>query len=219
MDADPDRLLQLVEDADIVRAVDDGYELTGAFERARDDARDRIATEPVESLVSADADVDGAVLANDQQAPDFAAVLAVRELAPSIDWADAVRIASAVTRFDGSPASEGVPDIFVPLNESEIEAFLRANELSLVVFWSDSSESCELVLADVSELEAAGELDDVALGAVYTPDCTEFTRETFQVNVVPTTLFCIGERVDSRLIGAFPPRAFRAEVETIRERA
>lgn len=216
MASDPERLLQLVEAADIVETDGDGYTITAAFAEHRAAARDRLATESAADLVPDALDLDRAALLDPDRSPELAAVLAVRELA-DVDWVEAVGIASALTRFD-DPHPE-LPAAFVPLAESEIAGFLRANPLGLVVFWSDESPACTTVLDDLDELAAAGELDDIALGAVYAPEATAFSREEYQVNVVPTTLFCIGERVDSRLIGAFPPRAFLAEVETIRERA
>ena len=218
MAADPERLLGIVEEAGIVAPVGDGYELTTAFAEARQAARERLEVASAEAIVPASAEIDRDALLDPERPPELAAVLAVRALA-DVTWAEAVGIASAVTRFADAGAAAELPPVFVPLEESEIAGFLRANALSLLVFWADGSPACATVLEDVAGPAAEGALDDVALGAVYTPEATAYIRETYQVNVVPTTLFCIGERVDSRLIGAFPPRAFRGEVETIRERA
>ena len=218
MAADPERLLRLIEEAGIVAPAGDGYELTEAFAEARRTARERLEGDAAAVPIPDDAAVDREALLDPERPPELAAVIAVRELA-DVDWAEAVGIASAVARFAGSTAKGDLPPVFVPLEETEIEGFLRANRLSLLVFWADDSPACATVLDDVAALADEGALDDVALGAVYTPEATAFIRETYQVNVVPTTLFCIGERVDSRLIGAFPPRAFIAEVETIRELA
>jgi hypothetical protein len=55
----------------------------------------------------------------------------------------------------------------------------------------------------------------MGLAAVYGDQCQRLLRDRFDVAVAPTTLFCAGGRVDSRLIGAHHQDTLASEIEII----
>ena len=146
--------------------------------------------------------------------------LAIYHVAEPVDRERSLLAALALDRIGASEREPGVPDGFVALDGEDVDGFRRNHPASVVFFWREDCDPCEGARESFEALLADDVIPEaVGLGAVYGPDSADLLREEYQVAVAPTTLFCVGGRIDSRIVGNPGYEAFRAEIETIWESA
>lgn len=144
--------------------------------------------------------------------------VAVREFAPEFTPAESLRIAFAISRVDDPPRDAGAPDGFTPLRAHEIPLFLHQHLASIVYVWQDDCDPCDDVRETLEGLIRDAVVDErVGLAAVSGENRVEYLYNQYDVGFVPTTLFCVGDRVDSRLLGAKRRPIFEQEASIIQE--
>lgn len=115
----------------------------------------------------------------------------------------------------GMPESSGAPDSFIPIHGDLLHLIIPVLQRGIVYAWRYDCDPCDLVKEDFE-----GYFDtipsDMTLLAVYGPNWINDLRE-YDVGVAPTILFLRDGRVDTRLVGAFPPKALQKEIEKLRE--
>lgn len=111
---------------------------------------------------------------------------------------------------------EEVPDGFVPLEFNEISTFLKQYDGAVLYVWRRDCPPCDTVRDRLEQLLKSDVIPrNLGLGAVCGPDCVTVLREQYDATVAPTLLFCIGTKVDSRLVGAHDISIIQHEIEMI----
>ena len=220
---DFERLLEDLLEAGIFEPSEDGeLRTTDSFGRRREEHRRAVASfddEEFRSTASAYATADD-VAASDVGVDALGDAMAIFEVAGSIDRERSLLAAMALDRIEATGAASGVPDGFVLLEGEDVEGFTQNHPASVIYCWREDCEPCDGARESFEALLADGTIPDpVGLGAVYGPDSADLLREEYQVAVAPTTLFCVGGRIDSRIVGNPGYEAFRTEIETIWEQA
>lgn len=108
--------------------------------------------------------------------------------------------AALVAMVDADAPDHGVPGGFLPVDLDLLAIFLQVSERSIVYVWRDDCPPCDSLAEKFEDLLADGS-EPISLFAVYGPDWARRLREDYDVAVGPTTLFVLGPRVDSRLVG------------------
>lgn len=207
---DGEALLERLSDVGVVENTGDDVSLTASF------ADRKAAIERGEVAVDGPAWLEAADLDRDLRP----AVRAIDAVDGDLSREETVAAARVVERIENPPVSSGVPEGFVPLRDEDLNGFLRDHRCSVVFVWKEGSSSCERMretLDGVCDLPTVDER--TGLGSICVADASELLRERYDVGLLPTTLFCVGERVDSRVIG---PREFdvvEREIEIVSEAA
>lgn len=124
-----------------------------------------------------------------------------------------------VQQIEYNGPTTNVPLGFIPLNWKYLPIFQKVYPANVLYCWRNDCSPCEGVKSDFEELRESNLIPDgVGLGALYGPSCSRELQEKFDVTAAPTTLFCIGNNVDSRIIGSYGKKALQAEMTTIHER-
>lgn len=191
---DGDALLRRLADAGVIETAGDQVFLTESFaERKAAVGRDPGGPDWLE-----ESDLDGELLTNAR------ALDAVD--GSSLSREETVAAARIVERIENPPVSEGTPEGFVPLRDEDLNGFLADHRWSVVFVWKEGSSSCERMRETLDRLHDLPVVDEGAgLGSICVSDASDLLRDRYDVGLLPTTLFCVGTRVDSRIIG---PREF-----------
>lgn len=195
--------------------------LTDSFQREREERRREAGSlgDEFESTVAEYAtaeDVDPSAVTPET----LGDAMAVYHTAESIDRERSLLVAEALQRIQSTERRAGIPEGFVHLDPADIDGFMATHDAAVVYCWGDDCDPCDGAKEDYEALLADGVIPDwVGLGAVYGPDSPELLRERYQVSVAPTTLFCVGGQIDSRVVGNPGYEALRSEIETITELA
>jgi len=211
---EPESILSSLAAAGVVH--DDGEEvtLTESFRGQRAEIRETIAGEddsPVSSSV--ETALQAAATEVDRELRATAGAVAA---ATGLEPEAVAGAALALGRIEEPAPTHGVPDGFTPIRGEEIAAFLERHPTAIVYVWGDDCEPCEAVRSDLEEMQERGTIpDSMGLAAVYGDQCQQLLGDRFDVTVAPTTLFCAGGRVDSRLIGAHHQETLASEIEII----
>lgn len=211
---EPESILSSLAAAGVV--YDDGEEvtLTESFRSQRAKIREAIAggaDAPVSSAVESALQAAATEVDTELRAT-AGAVGAATDLEPEA----VAGAALALGRVEESPPTYGAPDGFTPIRGEEIAAFLERHPTAIIYAWGDDCEPCEAVQSDLETMQERGKIpDSMGLAAVYGDQCQRLLRDRFDVAVAPTTLFCAGGRVDSRLIGAHHQDTLASEIEII----
>lgn len=207
-------MLSSLAAAGVVHDDGEAVTLTDSFRERRGEVREAIAggdDSPVSAAVDAALEAAATAVDTDLRAT-AGAVAATTDLDPEAVAAAAL----ALGRVEEPPAAYGAPDGFTPIRGEEIAAFLERHPTAIIYVWGDDCEPCETVRSDLEAMQADGEIpDSMGLAAVYGDQCQQLLRDRFDVAVAPTTLFCTGGRVDSRLIGAHHTQTLASEIEII----
>ena len=218
--ADEDELFTRLLESSILERDGDRFTLSPAFENERKRQRRRFEGLSAEersdvidrylSDLSVDIDEVGVKTVHDG--------VAVMEFAPEFTPVESLRVAFAVGRFDDPPRGVGVPDGFTPLRAHEIPLFLHQHSASIVYIWQDDCDPCDDVRETLEGMVRDGVVDErVGLAAVSGENQVEYLHDRYDVGFVPTTLFCVGDRVDSRLLGAKRRLIFEQEASILQE--
>lgn len=213
-------LLEQLVDADVLLASDDDrFVLSDSFKSARDANRraladdeefDRAASGYTEGTPVDPADVTSVLLAT---------VCALGEsLSADVEKGTLLAVAFTLASADYPHPTDGVPPGFVPIRGEDIGLFLALNPSAVIYCWREECVPCDTVSGDFETLLEEGAIpEEVALGAVYGPECQDLLSSEYDVAAAPTTLFCARGRIDSRFVGPRMPTAFAAEIQTITE--
>jgi hypothetical protein len=137
-----------------------------------------------------------------------------------VDLLDLFRVAFTLGAVDGDHPTGGVPEGFIPIRGDEIAPFLALNPAAVVYCWRENCTPCDTVVDDFEMLLREDAIpSEVALAAVYGPGFSEILSTEYSVTVAPTTLFCANGSVDSRIVSARTPEAFKSEIDTILDRS
>lgn len=214
---EPEEMLDVLQESDVVESDGESVGPTEAFRERRNAIRARLAegqTPVDEQLVAAcggvtsEGNTEERLLANAQTISESS----------ELDAEAATAAALAVDRIERPPATEGVPEGFVPLRGEEIEGFLARNPTAVLYFWGHDCDPCDSVRETFDEFRENDEIpEDVALAAICSEDCDASVGERYQIAAVPTVLFCANGHPDSRLVGVSHGDAFRSELAIIAE--
>lgn len=215
-----EELLGQLLDADILREDDEFVSLSPTFQQQRQQYREQMnnlsLSEVQEEFGFHLPRLTRQVEEIEQQL--ICDAMAVQEFLSDTDREEPVRIAFTLQRFDDPPRTSGAPDGFTPITGREIPAFLQHHPVSVLYFWREECEPCEILRAELEEVVVGDVLDDRAgLGAVYGPNSAEFIYEEYDVAVAPTILFCVADRIDSRYTSAKYKPVLQSEIEIIQE--
>lgn len=145
-----------------------------------------------------------------------AVIVTLSEITNNLSSAELLTSALVVQQIEYDDPTTHVPKGFMPLNPEYLPIFQRVYPANVLFCWREDCPPCETVSSDFKDLwESNLTPDGIGLGAVYGPSCARELQEKFEVAVAPTTLFCISNRVDSRIIGSFGEKALQAEMSTI----
>lgn len=124
-----------------------------------------------------------------------------------------------VQQIEYNDPTTNVPLGFIPLNWKYLPIFQKVYPANVIFCWRKDCSPCEEVKSDFEDLRESNLIPDaVGLGALYGPSCSRELQGKFDVTAAPTTLFCIGNDVDSRIVGSYGQKALQAEVSTIHEK-
>lgn len=144
--------------------------------------------------------------------------MAVQEFTSEFTLTESLRVAFAIRRLNDPPRSSGAPDGFTPLRAPEIPLFLQQYSVSIIYIWQDNCSPCDGVSNILTKLVNDGVVDEqVGLGAVSASNQVEFLHNQYEIGFVPTTLFCVGDQVDSRLLGGKRRVIFEKEADIIQD--
>jgi len=220
-----DDLLETLVDLDVLAADGTGETLSVAPAFADSVQRTRAALTDHDDLRAGLAErfedervVDALARVGNEDLDFVAYVCALAERGEDLSRDDLVRTVAVLRQLRGTvPRTEGVPDFFLPVQGDQLATLLQFAPRSIVYVWQADCEPCDLMRETFEEV-LGEESADVALFAVYGPDAAEFLYEEYDVAGAPTTLFMLGDRVDSRLHGAHYPQAIEGELATIADR-
>lgn len=208
-------ILDRLHAAGVLDAEGDRVSTTDRFERRRDEIAAAEGGPSRPSWLTEDL-LDPSVAGDDR----LAAVRAVDEFADGLTHEEVVAAASALERIEDPPNATGAPDGFVPLHQEDLPAFLGQHRASVIFVWKEGSRSCEAMCETLDDLHAIPLVDEtVGLGSICVGDGADLLRERYDVGLLPTTLFFVGERVDSRFWAPRPFESVRREVRIITEAA
>lgn len=172
----------------------------------------------LEGLIEDDDLVRAAEKITDGDAAPVAGFLALRRHLGDISEANCAQLVPVLDQLlRGPPRSSGAPEGFLPTRGDLLPFLIPILQLGIVYFWRDDCDPCDLVKNDF-EAHFDETPTDMGLLAVYGTDWVDEIHE-FQVGAAPTILFIRDGRVDTRLVGAFPPSALEREIEKLRELA
>lgn len=201
-------------DEDEFRLSED-FESTRADQRRAFESEDRFAEAAIrytDGTPVAPEDVSDALLST---------VVALDDaLGSDVGGVELLRVALTLRTVDADHPTGGVPPGFVSIRGEDIPTFVALNPAAVVYCWRTACPPCETVAGDFEVLLEENAIpSEVALAAVYGPECPEILAEEYSVSVAPTTLFCVDGRVDSRIIGAKTPETFQSEIQTVLDRS
>ena len=215
-----EKLLDRLLDAQVLQEQDDLLSIGPKFDHDRNRHRERVDDLSTDELRKEFAPyVSGNPTDLDEIDRELLCdAMAVRDRLTDVDPEDAVQIAITIRRVDNPPRTSGAPDEFIPILGREIPGFLEQNPVSVLYFWREDCEQCDLLRGELEEMVADGVIDDrVGLAAIYGPDSATFLHEQYDVAVAPTVLFCADGGVDSRYVGAKYQSVLESEIEIIQE--
>lgn len=199
---DGESILDRLHAAGVIAVEGDRVSTTERFDRRRAEIASG-AGEPTRPSWLTDDLVEGS-----ESGDAIAAIVAIDEFAEDLDHREVVAAASALERVEDPPTATGAPDGFVPLYQEDLVPFLRQHEASVIFVWKEDSPSCAAMAETLGELQGDPLVDEtVGLGSICVGDGAGLLREQYDVGVLPTTLFFVGERVDSRF---WAPRGFES---------
>lgn len=202
-------------------AADDELRLTAAFRREREERR-RAARNLEDEFESEAAEytADGNADPSDLSPETLGDAMAVYRLAEHLDREQSLLAAEALERLESATDRHGVPEGFVELQATDIDAFMANHAAAVIYCWRNDCDPCDGAKEVYEALLADGEIPDwVGLAAVFGPESPAYLRDQYDVGVAPTTLFCVDGEIDSRIVGNPGYEAFRTEVATITELA
>jgi len=207
---DGEATLERMVSAGIVETEGDEVVPTEEFERARTRILEEDGLERPEWLSS------DRIPAGGDGAEFVATAKAVAELGDGMDRDEVGVVATVLDRLEDPPTAAGAPEAFVPLHQEDIRGFLRRHEASVLFVWKPGSDSCERMADTLSHVHSLPAVDEtVGLGSICVADGADLLREEYDVGILPTTLFFVGERVDGRAIGVRGLERVRREIEII----
>lgn len=110
--------------------------------------------------------------------------------------------------------TSGIPDTFTPVRGSHLQTAIKLHPRSIVYAWRDNCGTCETMADSLAEVFDRPS-DQIALFAVYGPDCAIQLQQEFDIHGAPTTLFCVDGAIDSRLIGPQHSESVAAEAQIL----
>lgn len=113
------------------------------------------------------------------------------------------------------PPTDGAPAGFFPIDGDLLELATTFNERSIVYVWRHDCEPCDIMRDEFEDVLADGHDEPILKLAVYGPDWPDLLEEEYGVVAGPTTLFMLGNRVDTRLVGAQFRSVITNEIETL----
>lgn len=220
------RVINGLVDAGVIELVDDGDELrmTDEFTAQLEECRATLTAlgdaELREELTNATGDEDEAaalVEVSDTSEDILVDYLALSRVDPDLlSHADRLR---ALTVFDmlrpEPPPDDGVPEPFVPVHGHRLPFLVEMYPRAVVYTWLHDCPPCDLMKESFEKLIPEPP-DDLALLAVYGPDCSRLLQERYDVAAGPTTLFFFDGDVDLRLYGPQHEQLLENELEKIR---
>jgi len=211
---DSEAVLQRMVAAGLVDVDGDRVSPTEAFQAARERIRAADGGREPPDWLTAD------LVAADHLDTDLVVTArAVADVADGMDHREVGLVATVLDRLDDPPTAD-VPAGFVPLHQEDLRGFLARHDASVLFVWKPGSRSCERMADALGELHATPEVDEsLGLGSICVEDGAELLREEYDVALLPTVLFFVGEAVDCRIIGPRPPEQVAREVEIIAEAA
>lgn len=208
---DTEDILDRLVDAGVLRSSGDRVSLAEQFQRRRAEIAAEMG-EPDRRAWLAETGVDREAI--DEDAVVDAAT--IDEFVEDVDGRETLAAASALERIENPPNATGAPDGFVPLHQEDLPAFLRRHRASVVFVWKEGSPSCEEMAGTLGELEGLAVVDEtVGLGSICVDDGADLLRKRYDVGLLPTTLFFVGEAVDSRFVFPRGLKSVQREVEII----
>lgn len=148
-----------------------------------------------------------------------ATALAVESFMTDLEKERIANIAISLQRFESPVRTNEIPDRFTGLMPMEIGGFCSQHPCSVVVFWKVDSDASQIVFSDFVDITDDPAFEDVGLGAVHAPDYPETAREQYAIGIVPTAIFFVDTKIDSRLVGPHHRQTFEREISVVVERA
>jgi thiol-disulfide isomerase/thioredoxin len=148
----------------------------------------------------------------------YAEFLVLREFLDEVSFEDQLNLLTVVDQFDrGLPPAEGAPEHFLPVHGDQLPFLLSVHRRAIVYTWRFDCPPCDAVRADFEALLSRPP-ENIALFAVYGPDCPEFLYEEYDAHGAPTTMFVVDGAVDTRMQGAYYRESLSNEIDVLRGR-
>jgi thiol-disulfide isomerase/thioredoxin len=142
--------------------------------------------------------------------------LAVDRRMPETSFEETLNAVFVLDQFiDPRPKTAGVPDGFLPIRCEHLEAAVNLYRRAIVYCWREECEPCDVMKEDFETVFDTAP-DDVALFAVYGPDCAVSLQRRFDVEGAPTVLFFVDGSVDFRLTGGQYLDTLESEIDRFR---
>jgi hypothetical protein len=147
-----------------------------------------------------------------------AVIAALRATAPSLTADELLTSMLVIQQIEyDDPTIDWVPKS-LPLQFDYLPIFQEVYPANVLYCWREDCEPCDEVKADIESLDTDGLIpEEIGFASVYGPSCSQELNQQFNVTAAPSTLFCIGNRVDSRIVGSFGQKAIEAELNTIHQ--
>lgn len=150
----------------------------------------------------------------------LADAFALLKFEPSLGVEAAVTTAWSLPMFDQSIPTAGVPEGFSPIRYEEIRPFVAQFPATVLYFWKEDCEPCELVREDLEVLVDENQYPEwMGRAAVYGPDCAVGLSAEFDVGGAPTLLFWVGDSIDCRFVGPKARETLAHEIQIVAEQA
>lgn len=197
----------------IITAENQTYELAGELQAAVD-SPETISVEE-DPILRKDEKRDLLKKIGDHDAEFVRKYAAIAKKTQDLAFETRVSLVFSLDRFlEPQPRTNGVPESFVPVRGVHLRTAIELHPRSIVYAWRDNCETCETMAESLAEVFDRPS-DDIALFAVYGPDCAARLQHDFDIYGAPTTLFCVDGAIDSRLTGPQHTEAVTAEARIL----
>lgn len=208
---DAEEVLQRMIDAGIVASDEEHVFPTAEFEARCSELQSPETTQPRPEWLTAE-------LVDPERLDDgfVATVRTVAEFTDGMADHEVVAAARALDRLAEPPRTTGVPESFVPLHQEDLRGFLSEHRASVIFVWTPGSSSCERMADTLSRLHTLPPVDEtIGLGSICVEDGAELLGEKYDVAILPTTLYFVGQAVDARTIGPRDLDHVKREIEIL----
>lgn len=215
--ADPEGFLDALADAGVI---DDGPDLTltadfqGELEVLeacfRELDREELRS-TVEGATGSAAEADALLDVAGEHPSILAEYVALSRETP-LAHGERLRALAVFDSFRDPPPDAGAPDAFLPVSGERLPLLVSLHHRAVVYVWRHDCPPCDLMREDLDDLLDAPP-EDLALFAVYGPECAARLHELYDVPGGPATLFFLDGKVDARLYGAHHREVVETEIE------
>jgi hypothetical protein len=193
--------------------------LHSEFVKRRDELLSHEKPENVTESIANDIEVQLDLSVSELSADAVAVIATLNDVANDLSSNELLTSILVVQQIECDDPTTNVPMGFIPLNWEYLPIFQNVYSANVLFCWREDCSPCEEVKSDFEDLRESDLIPDgIGLGALYGSSCSRELQEKFDVTAAPTILFCIGNKVDSRIVGSYGRKALQAEMTIINEK-